>query len=98
MSEPLHIASFNRFEIEMTEAQARSASHQGRCDEDVAVLCVDHGIAQQLSAIGPDKIRDELREYGAWSEDELADDEENQDRIVWCAACDIREALGKGQL
>ena len=84
-------ASFNRFEIEMTRAQAHAASHQGQCDDDVAELLRHPKIARQLRKIGPDKIREELAEYGAWDDDELADDEANKARIVWIAAGNIVE-------
>lgn len=80
-------ATFERFEIEMTLEQAMSASHQGSCDDDVAWLVRD-GVGSKLD---PEAVRDELREYGAWDDDELSDDEANLARIVWLAACNIRE-------
>ena len=84
-------AYFTYFDLQMTKAQALSASHPGPCDADVAELLRDRRIARQLDKIGPDKIRAELREYGAWDDTELADDSANRDRIVWCAACDIAD-------
>jgi len=75
----------------MTLAQARSASHQGQCDSDVASLAAHPGIAAQLDAIGSDTLRDSLRESGAWDAEDLADDAQNRLRAVWLAACDIRE-------
>lgn len=80
-------------EIEMTPEQARSASHQGHCDEDVACLLRDPGIAKQFDALDPDEIRAGLKEVGAWNADELADDEQNRHRALWLAACDMREKL-----
>lgn len=84
-------AHFNRFELQMTMAQAESASHPGQCDDDVSRLLAVPKIRRQLDKIGPDKIRDELREYGAWDDAELADDDANRERIVWIAAGDIVE-------
>jgi len=84
-------ATFNRFELQMTMAQAESASHQGRCDDDVAALVRVPAIRRQLDNIGPEKIAAELKEYGAWDSDELADDAANRERIVWIAAGDIAE-------
>ena len=79
-------ALFNRFTIDMTLEQARGASHQGQCDEDVAAL------AQELNlSLDPEKVKAELREYGAWDAEELADEEQNLLRIVWIAASDIVE-------
>lgn len=85
-------ATFNRFELEMTMRQAQGASHPGPCDADVEELCRAPGIRRQLDKIPADKIREELREYGAWDDSELADNEANRRRIVWIAAGDIVEA------
>lgn len=78
-------------EIAMTMEDALWASHQGQCDEAVAALTNKPSIAAQLDAIGADPIRDALAEYGAWDEEQLADDQTNRERAVWSAACDIRE-------
>jgi hypothetical protein len=87
-------ALFERFELCMTRAQAESASHPGPCDDDVRFLVESiPNIRRQLDRIGADKLRAELREYGAWDETELADDEQNRHRIVWLAAGNISEEL-----
>jgi hypothetical protein len=92
------LASFNRFEIKMTKEQARSASHQGRCDDDVVALVKTPAIRRQLDMIGPEKIAAELAEYGAWDAEELADEEQNDCRIIWIAAGDIREEANQREL
>lgn len=84
-------ASFNRFEIKMTYKQAAAASHPGPCDYDVKELCHNKNISRQLDKINPDKIRDELWEYGAWDDTELMDNVENRERIIWIAAGDITD-------
>lgn len=84
-------ASFNRFEIQMTLAQAESASHPGPCDRDVEDLIRIPAIARQLRKLDPATLADELREYGAWSDEELSDHAENCLRIVWIAAGNIVE-------
>lgn len=78
-----------RLEIEMTLEQAQSASHQGDCSEDIKAL-----VRELNLSLDPDKVRDSLREYGAWDDDELADDATNLQRIVWIAACDLNEEYG----
>lgn len=83
------ITQFNRFEIEMTEEQARNASHPGPCDDDVKALSELPEIVSQMQAIDHESIRKELAEYGAWDDEELADDEQNIQRILWIAAGDI---------
>lgn len=86
-------------EIEMTVEQAASASHQGKCDEDVAVLLKEPAIAAQLDAISPEAIRAALREYGVFDDGSpdrgTSDDEANRARAVWLAACDARENNGE---
>lgn len=84
-------ATFERFELEMTLEQALGASHIGPCDEDVAALVAHPAIARQLAMIPEKAIREELRGYGAWDDAELADIQQNAHRLVWCAACNIRE-------
>ena len=84
-------AQFNRFEIKMTKSQATSASHQGRCDDDVTALLELPAIKRQFKKIDPALIAAELREYGAWDEAELSDIAANQERIVWLATGDIVE-------
>jgi hypothetical protein len=76
-------------EIQLTMSQAQSMSHSGSCDADVASFRQVPSIWKQLDAIGPDDLRRELREYGF---DALSDHDDNLDRILWLAACDIRES------
>ena len=87
-------ASFNRFEFRMTREDAFYVSQPG-CDAspyiDDLLRYGDKEIGAQLDKIGPDKIREELAEYGAWDDDDLSDDDENRSRIVWIAGGNIRE-------
>lgn len=84
-------SSSGRIELQMTLEQARSASHQGACDDDVDALSRVPEIATQLAAIDPTILRAELREYGAWDGQELADHDQNLQRLLWLAAGDISE-------
>lgn len=84
-------ASFNRFELKMTKGHALQGSHQGQCYPDVVNLSEVPYIRRQLDKINPDDIRAELKEYGAWDEVELSNNEENRYRIVWIAAGNIVE-------
>ena len=85
------IATFNRFELKMTYKQAESCTHPGPCDPDVEFLLNDPLIKRQFKKIDPALIANELKEYGAWDEEELKDVEENQRRILWIACWDIVE-------
>ena len=86
-------AQFNRFEIKMTLKQAQLVSHQGDCFDDVVELLKDKKYLAQFKKIEPGKIAAELKEYGAWDEEELKDIGANQERITWIAGCNIVEEL-----
>lgn len=83
--------SSGRIDLEMTKEQAESASHSGQCDDDVMALSKEPGIASQLEKIDPAELAGELKEYGAWDETELADHDQNLQRLVWIAAGDIAD-------
>lgn len=84
-------SSSGRIELQMTLKQAQACSHSGPCDADVAALRLEPKIKRQLTALDPRLVRDELREYGAWDDDELADHDQNLTRLLWIAANDITE-------
>lgn len=88
-------AYFNRFCIDMTKAQAESASHQGQCDEDVEELLKHPKIKRQLAKISNEDLTSELREYGAWDAEQLKNREENEARIIWIAAGNINDETYK---
>ena len=89
--EPLAYYLDNMDTIELTIEEARSAAHQGPCDIDVRALSEVEHIAKQLDAIGADEIREEIGEIGAWDEEELKDDDENRQRLLWIACGHIVE-------
>lgn len=89
------IAYFERFEIQMTKKQALQGSHLGRCDDDIQQLLELPTIKRQFSRIDHAKIQAELKEYGAWDEQELSNIQENQARILWIACGNIREEIRK---
>ncbi len=84
-------AQFNNFEIQMTLKQAQSASHSGRCDDDVNALLQLPEVKRQLVKISDAKLIAELSEYGAWDEIELSNRQDNEQRIIWLAAGNIAE-------
>lgn len=93
--EALYWASFNRFEFRLTGLCVQACYHQGDCDADVSAWV--SAVRDQIAADNfprkptPDAIREELREYGNWNEEELSDDEANFKRILWLAAGNIAE-------
>jgi hypothetical protein len=80
-----------RIELRMTLAQAESMSHGGQCAADVNAGRECPSLAKQLAAIGPAVLRAELKEYGAWTAEELAEHDLNLNRILWLAANSVRE-------
>jgi hypothetical protein len=88
-------AQFERFSINMTMKQAKSASHQGDCLCDVLALCSLPDIKRQLAKITDADIIAELSEYGAWESDEMQLRHENEERIIWIAAGNIVEESRK---
>ena len=81
-------AQFNRFEVGLTPEAVRDCSHQGQCDADVECWAPKISRSDRCT---PEALRAELKEYGAWDAEELADDEQNWRRIVWLAAGNIQE-------
>lgn len=90
-------SSSGRIELQMTLKQARGATHIGRCDGDVLALSMQPNIARQLKKIDPATLRSELKEYGAWDSRELADHDQNLQRLLWLAAGDISDRIAQGR-
>lgn len=80
-----------RIEFQLCEEDAAIGSHPGPCDADIKELRQKHYIAEQLACIGPELLRSELKEYGAWDAAELADHDMNLTRLLWLACGDIQE-------
>lgn len=89
--------SSGRIELQMSLDEAQSASHQGKCDDDVRALSELPHIAAQLAEIDPALLASELREYGAWDETELADHDQNLQRLLWSLAGDLVENAHNGE-
>lgn len=87
----MYWASFNRFEFQMSEDSVNDCSHQGACDNDVAYwskkINLDH--------VNNDDLKAELKECGAWSNEELEDRQANIERIIWIGANNIKEELAQ---
>lgn len=63
----------------------------GPNDAMVASAVDDPRLRPILDKIDPDLIVKDLREYGAWSDDDLKDREQNLHRLVWLAAWNIHD-------
>jgi hypothetical protein len=83
--------SSGRIELQMTRADAASASHSGSCDADVAALLARPDIAAQVEQWDCEALRRALKEYGAWTLEDLDDHAANCARMVWTLAGDIAD-------
>ncbi len=81
-------AYFDRFALELPDEAVSACSHQGDCSADVEAWASEIARPPECTA---ERLAAELREYGAWNDEQLADDEANWERIVWIAAGDIQE-------
>ena len=79
------------FELNITKRQAEACSHSGQCDTDVLELSNTPAIRKQLDKIKPAALTNELRDFGAWDDEELSNHEANIQRILWIACGDISE-------
>lgn len=84
-----YYALFNRFEIELPIEAVEDCSHSGDVTNDVTnwVKHID------LSHISDEALAEELEEYGAWDAEELSHRADNEMRILWLGACDVRESM-----
>jgi len=80
-----------RIELQITMNQALTGSHQGQCDNDIAYLRQLPAIKRQLNKLDADILAKELKEYGCWDDEQLANHDENLTRILWIACGDITE-------
>jgi len=79
------------FTIEMPNRAVSNCSHVGPCDGDVDSW--KDKIVRPKECT-PAALRRELSEYGAWSDDELDDDDDNWLRIIWITAGNIKDGEG----
>lgn len=84
-------------EIEMTYEQALSCSHSGDCFDDVLLAMEDENILKQLNNYTDEQIRNALKEYGAWDDNDLSDIRMNKIRVIWLGANDIVEEVKTGE-
>jgi len=80
-------------DLKLTRNDAEKCSHSGDCQNDVLEVMKKPYVTKQLKAINHTQLRKELKEYGAWSESELHNLENNLMRWVWISAADIIERL-----
>jgi hypothetical protein len=77
--------------IDISIEDAEQCSHMGDCAMDVNALMREPYIRKQLDGVDVEKLKKELKDYGAWSDQELDDHKANLQRILWLACGNIVE-------
>ena len=81
--------SSGRIELKLSADDISTGYHSGACDADIDWLRKQPHIAKQLDDIDPALLKSELKEWGAWDDDELSEHEANLARILWLACGDL---------
>lgn len=89
------VSSSGRIELNIPRGLASLGYHSGACDSDIAELMEMDSIKAQLSGIPHQVLSEELKEYGAWDDSELANHGDNLARILWLACGDLVDGMGK---
>lgn len=84
----MKFAQFNRFAIEMSDEAVDACSHSGDCEADVKFHAPN---IIRTPDITPELLATELKDYGAWTDEELKDDAQNWIRAVWIGAGMIKD-------
>lgn len=88
----LNYSNYNN-NLRLTRRDAVACGYSGDCEADVVRVMNKPYVKSQLALIDSDNLAKELKEYGAWSYEELLNHSENLKRFVWLSACDITENI-----
>jgi hypothetical protein len=89
------ICGSGRIELGIPVKDALAIARPGNADAAVLALSRRPMMRRQLFCVEPSLLRAEPREYGAWTDTELRDHAQNQQRLLWIAACDVAEGADK---
>jgi hypothetical protein len=78
-------------ELRIPAECAADINHPGPADAVVDFWLKQPEIEAQMDSLSADTLASELRGYGVWEDEELADHEANLARLLWIAACDVDE-------
>jgi hypothetical protein len=83
-------ACFNHLEFELPIEAVNDCHHQGACDEEV-----EYWQSKLNLNLKREPMIKELREYGAWSSEELSamSNDDLEQKLIWLAAGNIQEDL-----
>lgn len=85
---------FNYFSFEMPLDAVLDCSHKGRCDDDV-----EYWQSKLNLNLNREKMFEELKEYGAWTSEELKalEDYELEQKVIWIGACNAKDEMRDGK-
>ena len=81
-----------RIVIPLTGEEINSICTMGSNDAAVESVCNKPCLRCWMTRYSKELIREEIRDYSDWTEEELSSDEENLQRLVWLLAWDVSEA------
>ncbi|GAB6119630.1 hypothetical protein [Dysgonomonas termitidis] len=77
--------------IDIPDKLAEWTDHPGDCYKDLARLMQIDEVRDELGKIDAENLKLELKEYGAWTDEELNNHNDNLVRILWITCCNINE-------
>lgn len=81
----------NYLELEVPTFIVDLVPISGRADEAIDSIVSDTKVKPYLNNIDKEALRNELKEYGAWTNEELQDHQENIKRYLWIKILDYKE-------
>ena len=81
-------------EFTLTKKDILAIPKRGEGYKEIKQLANQRHVKRQLFKIDPENLQDHLWGYGAWSEIELENHDENLIRFLWIAVNDLREEKG----
>lgn len=78
-------------DLHITIHDAQKCSQSGDMEQNILDLMQKRYIKRQISTLNPECLKRELKECGAWGDDELNDQQQNIVRFLWLSCCDISE-------
>jgi hypothetical protein len=80
-------------DIRLTLKDAKLCSQSGDCGPYIDELLTKPYVKKQVATLNPLQLAKELKDYGAWSSEELKNHEENVRRWLWLSAGNITENI-----
>lgn len=89
--EHIHNARGGLFEMAFMQIHLDLMPKIGAADAAVEEILTDPFVLDQTDRINAAELREELREYGAWDEEELNDHAANLRRMIWLTVISLKD-------